>query len=94
MEDAYLQLIEFCGDSDVVIHHYNFEICYIKRICKDYDLPMFKNNIIDLDTMFRLKFNRGYSTRFAENHMNIASDEEDDWRHLDIAGKAFGALQN
>jgi hypothetical protein len=43
--------------------------------------------------MFRMKFNRGYSTRFAEKQLGITSDENDDWRHLDIAGKVFIVLQ-
>ena len=93
MEDAYWQFLEFCCDSELVTAHYNFDMKIIERICKGYDLPMITNHIIDLETMFRLKFNRGYSTRFAEKQLGITSDENDDWRHLDIAGKVFIVLQ-
>ena len=66
MEDAYWQFIEFCCDSELVTAHYNFEMKIIERICKEYDLPMLTNHITDLETLFRMKYNRGYSTRFAE----------------------------
>lgn len=93
MEDAYWQFIEFCCDSELVTAHYNFDMKLIERICKEYDLPMLSNHITDLETLFRMKYNRGYSTRFAEKQFDLYTDEEDDWRHLNIAGKAFIALQ-
>lgn len=93
MEDAYWQFIEFCYGSDLVSMHHDFENKFIERICRKYDLPALENHITDLDTMFRMKFNRGYSTRFAEKQLGITSDENDDWRHLDIAGKVFIVLQ-
>ncbi|WP_303821556.1 3'-5' exonuclease [Ruminococcus flavefaciens] len=93
IEDAYWQFIEFCCDSNLVTMHHDFDSKFIERICRDYDLPALKNHITDLDTMFRLKYNRGYSTRFAEKQLGITSDENDDWRHLDIAGKVFIVLQ-
>ena len=93
MEDAYWQFIEFCYGSDLVTMHHDFDSKFIERICSDYDLPALDNHITDLDTMFRMKFNRGYSTRFAEKQLGITSDENDDWRHLDIAGKVFIVLQ-
>ena len=93
MEDAYWQLIEFCCDSELVTAHYNFDIKLIERICKEYDLPMITNHINDLDTMFRMKYSRGYSTRFAEKRLGISTDEEADWRHFDIAGKAYAELR-
>ena len=93
MEDAYWQFIEFCCGSDLVAMHHDFDSKFIERICREYDLPALENHITDLDTMFRMKFNRGYSTRFAEKQLGITSDENDDWRHLDIAGKVFIVLQ-
>lgn len=93
MEDAYWQLIEFCCGSDLVAMHHDFDSKFIERICREYDLPALENHITDLDTLFRLKFNRGYSTRFAEKQLGITTDETDDWRHLDIAGKVYIALQ-
>ena len=93
MEDAYWQFIEFCCDSELVTAHYNCDMKVIERICKEYDLPMITNHITDLETLFRLKYSRGYSTRFAEKQLGISSDETYDWRFLDIAGKAFIALQ-
>ena len=93
MEDAYWQLIEFCCGSDLVTMHHDFDSKFIERICRDYDLPALKNHITDLDTIFHLKYNRGYSTLFAEKQFGITSDENDDWRHLDIAGKVYIALQ-
>lgn len=93
MEDAYWQFIEFCCDSNLVTMHHDFDSKFIDRICRDYDLPALENRITDLDTLFRLKYNRGYSTRFAEKQLGITSDENDDWRHLDIAGKVFFVLQ-
>ena len=94
MEDAYWQFIEFCGTSELVTSHHDFDSKFIERICKEYELPALENHITNLDTLFRLKFNRGYSTRFAENQLDISSDETDDWRHLDIAGKVYIALQS
>ena len=93
MEDAYWQLIEFCCGSDLVAMHHDFDSKFIERICREYDLPALENHITDLDTLFHLKYNRGYSTRFAEKQLGITSDENDDWRHLDIAGKVFIVLQ-
>lgn len=93
MEDAYWQLIEFCCGSDLVTMHYDFDSKFIERMCREYDLPVLENHITDLDTMFRMKFNRGYSTRFAEKQLGITTDETDNWRHLDIAGKVFIVLQ-
>ena len=93
MEDAYWQFIEFCCGSDLVAMHHDFDIKFIERICRDYDLPALEKHITDLDTLFRMKFNRGYSTRFAEKQLGITSDENDEWRHLDIAGKVYIALQ-
>ena len=93
MEDAYWQFIEFCCDSNLVTMHHDFDSKFIERICRDYDLPALKNHITDLDTMFRMKFNRGYSTRIAEKLLSISTDEEADWRHLDIAGKAYAELR-
>ena len=65
MEDAYWQFIEFCCDSNLVAMHHDFDRKFIERIFRDYDLLALKNHITDLDTMFHLKYNRGYSTRFA-----------------------------
>ncbi|MBP5362371.1 MAG: hypothetical protein J6Y71_05015 [Ruminococcus sp.] len=93
MEDAYWQFIEFCSSSDLVTMHHDFDSKFIECICRDYDLPAFKNHITDLDTMFHLKYNRGYSTFFAEKQYSITTDETGSWRHLDIAGKVFLALQ-
>lgn len=93
MEDAYWQFIEFCYGSDLVAMHHDFDNKFVKHICRDYDLLALKNQITDLDTMFRLKYSRGYSTHFAEKHLGINTDETDNWRHLDIAGKVFVALQ-
>ena len=93
MEDAYWQFIEFCYGSDLVTMHHDFDSKFIERICRDYDLPAVENHITDLDTMFRLKYHRGYSTRFAENQLGVSTDETDNWRHLDIAGKVYIALQ-
>ncbi|WP_072300240.1 3'-5' exonuclease [Ruminococcus flavefaciens] len=93
MEDAYWQFIEFCCGSDLVAMHHDFDSKFIERICREYDLPALENHITDLDTMFRMKFNRSYSTRFAEKHLGITSDENDEWRHLDIAGKVYIVLQ-
>ena len=93
MEDAYWQFIEFCCGSDLVAMHHDFDSKFIERICREYDLPALENHITDLDTMFRMKFNRGYSTRFAEKHLGITSDENDEWSHLDIAGKVYIVLQ-
>lgn len=93
MEDAYWQFIEFCYDSELVTAHYNFDMKLLERICKEYDLPALENHITDLDTMFRMKFKRGYSTCFAEKQLGISTVEIDNWRHLDIAGKVFIALQ-
>lgn len=89
MEDAYWQFIEFCCDSELVTAHYNFDMKLIERICIEYDLPMITNHITDLETLFRMKFNRGYSNRFAEMQLGITTDEEADWRHLNIAGKTY-----
>jgi len=89
MEDAYLQFIVFCCDSELVTAHYNFDMKLIERICKEYDLPIITNHITDLETLFRMKFNKGYSTRFAQKQLDIATDETNDWRHLDIAGKTY-----
>ena len=93
MEDAYWQFIEFCCDSNLVAMHHDFDSKFIERISRDYNLPALKNHITDLDTMFHLKYNRGYSTRFAEIQLGISTVEIDNWRHLDIAGKVFIALQ-
>lgn len=93
MEDAYWQLIEFCCGSDLVAMHHDFDSKFVERISREYDLPVLENHITDLDTLFHLKYNRGYSTRFAEKQLGITSDENDDWRHLDIAGKVFIVLQ-
>lgn len=93
MEDAYWQFIEFCCGSDLVSMRHDFDSKFVERICREYDLPVLENHITDLDTMFRMKFNRGYSTRFAEKQLGITSDENDDWRHLDIAGKMYIVLQ-
>ena len=93
MEDAYWQFIEFCCDSELVTAHYSFDMKIIERICKEYDLPMITNHITDLATLFRMKYNRGYSTRFAEKQLGITTDEEADWRHIDIAGKEYIALK-
>ena len=93
MEDAYWQFIEFCCDSNLVAMHHDFDSKFIERICRDYDLPALKNHITDLDTMFHLKYNRGYSTRFVENQLGITTGETGDWRHLVIAGKVYLALQ-
>ncbi len=89
IEDAYWQFIEFCCDSNLVTMHHDFDSKFIERICRDYDLPTLENHITDLDTLFRLKYNRGYSTRFAEKQLGITTVEIDNWRHLDIAGKTF-----
>lgn len=93
MEDAYWQFIEFCCGSDLVAMHHDFDSKFVERICREYDLPALVNHITDLDTLFRLKFNRGYSTCFAEKQLGITTDEADNWRHLDIAGKVYIALQ-
>lgn len=93
MEDAYWQFIEFCSGSNLVTMHHDFDSKFIERIYRDYDLPALDNHITDLDTLFRLKYNRGYSTLFAEKQLGITSDENDDWRHLDTAGKVFIVLQ-
>lgn len=93
MEDAYWQFIEFCCDSNLVTMHHDFDSKFIERICRDYDLPALKNHITDLDTIFHLKYNRGYSTRFAEKQLGISTVEIDNWRHLDVAGKVYLALQ-
>ena len=93
MEDAYWQLIEFCCDSELLTAHYNCDMKAIERICKKYDLPMLTNHITDLEALFRMKFFRGYSTSIAEKLLGISTDEEADWRHLDIAGKAYIELQ-
>lgn len=93
MEDAYWQFIEFCYGSDLVTMHHDFDSKFIERIRKDYDLPALENRFTDLDTLFHLKFNRGYSTRFAEIQLGITTDEKAYWRHLDIAGKAFICLK-
>lgn len=93
MEDAYWQFIEFCSGSDLVAMHHDFDSKFVERICRKYDLPALENHITDLDTLFHLKYNRGYSTRFAEKQLGITSDENDDWRHLDFAGKVFIVLQ-
>ena len=89
MEDAYLQFIVFCCESELVTAHYNFDMKLIERICKEYDLPIITNHITDLETLFRMKFNKGYSTRFAQKQLDIATDETNDWKHLDIAGKTY-----
>ena len=78
MEDAYWQFIEFCCDSELVTAHYNCDMKVIERICKEYDLPMITNHITDLETLFRMKYSRGYSTRFAEKRLGISTDEEAD----------------
>ena len=93
MEDAYWQFIEFCCDRELVTVHYNFDLKLIEQICKEYDLPMITNRITNLETLFRMKYNRGYSTRFAEMQLGITTDETDDLRHLDIVGKTYIALQ-
>ena len=93
MEDAYWQFIEFCCDSNLVAMRHDFDSKFIERLCRDYDLPALKNHITDLDTTFHLKYNRGYSTLFAEKQFCITTGENGDWRHLDIAGKVFIALQ-
>lgn len=93
MEDAYWQFIEFCCESELVTAHYNCDMKVIERICKEYDLPMLTNHITDLEALFRMKCNRGYSTRFAEKQLGISTDEEANWRYLDIAGKAYIALK-
>lgn len=93
MEDAYWQFIEFCYGSVLITMHHDFDSKFIERICRDYDLPALENHITDLDTMFRLKFNKEYSTRFAEKQLGISTVEIDNWRHLDIAGKAYIAFQ-
>lgn len=93
MEDAYWQFIEFCYGSDLVSMHHDFDNKFIERICREYDLPALENHITDLDTLFHLKYNRGYSTRFAEKQLGITTDETDNWRHLDIAGKVYIVLQ-
>ncbi len=93
IEDAYWQFIEFCCDSNLVTMHHDFDSKFIERICRDYDLPALKNHITDLDTIFHLKYNRGYSTLFAEKQFGITTGETGDWRHLDIAGKVYLALQ-
>lgn len=92
MEDAYWQFIEFCCGSDLVTMHHDFDSKFIERICRDYDLPALDNHITDLDTLFHLKYNWGYSTRFAEIQLGITTDETDSRRHLDIAGKTYIAL--
>ncbi len=78
MEDAYWQFIEFCCDSELVTAHYNCDMKVIERICKEYDLPMITNHITDLETLFRMKYSIGYSTRFAEKRLGISTDEEAD----------------
>ncbi|WP_028520386.1 3'-5' exonuclease [Ruminococcus flavefaciens] len=94
MEDAYWQFIEFCYGSDLVTMHHDFDSKFVERICRDYDLPALEKHITDLDTMFRLKFSKGYSTHNAINQLGIATDETDNWRHLDVAGKAYIALSS
>lgn len=89
IEDAYWQLIEFCGTSEVVTTHQVFDNKFIERISIEYDLPELENNITDLGALFRLKFDKGYSTHNSINRLGITSDETDDWRHLDIAGKTY-----
>ena len=89
IEDAYWQLIEFCGTSEVVTTHQVFDNKFIERICREYDLPVLENHITDLDTLFHLKYNCGYTSRFAEKQLGITTDETDNWRHLDIAGKTY-----
>ena len=93
MEDAYWQFIEFCSSSDLVTMHHDFDSKFIERIYRDYDLPPLDNHITDLDTLFHLKYNRSYSIRFAEKQLGISTVEIDNWRHLDIAGKVYLALQ-
>ena len=93
MEDAYWQFIEFCCDSELITAHYNCDLKSIERISTEYDLPILTNHITDLETLFRMKYNRGYSTRFAEKQLSLTTDETGDWRHLDIAGKAYIKLQ-
>ena len=78
---------------DLVAMHYDFDSKFIERICREYDLPVLENHITDLDTLFHLKYNRGYTSRFAENQLGITTDETDNWRNLDIAGKVYIALQ-
>ncbi|WP_303818957.1 3'-5' exonuclease [Ruminococcus flavefaciens] len=89
MEDAYWQFIEFCSGSNLVTMHHDFDNKFVERIYRDYDLPALDNHITDLDTLFHLKYNRGYSTRFAKNQLGITTDETDNWRHLEVAGKTF-----
>jgi len=93
MEDAYWQLIEFCGDNNLVTMHHDFDSKFIERISIEYDFHVLENHITDLDDLFRLKFNKGYSTRLAKKQLGINTDEADDWRFLDIAGKTYIALQ-
>ncbi|SEH85680.1 Exonuclease [Ruminococcus flavefaciens] len=94
MEDAYWQFIEFCYDSNLVTMHHDFDNKFIERIRKDYDLPALENRFTNLDTLFHLTFNRGYSTLFAEKQFGITTDETGSWRHLDVAGKAYIALSS
>ncbi|WP_297956326.1 3'-5' exonuclease [uncultured Ruminococcus sp.] len=93
MEDAYWQFIEFCYGNDLVTMHHDYDSKFMDRICREYDLPFLENHITDLDTLFHLKYHRGYSTRFAEKQLGISTVETDKWRHLDIAGKVYLALQ-
>ena len=93
MEDAYWQFIEFCYGSDLVTMHHDYDSKFIDRICREYDLPFLENHITDLDTLFQLKYHRGYSTRFAEKQLGISTVETDKWRHLDIAGKSIICLK-
>lgn len=93
IEDAYWQFIEFCCDSELITAHYNCDLKIIERISTEYDLPILTNHITDLETLFRMKYNRGYSTRFAEKQLSLTTDETGEWRHLDIAGKAYIKLQ-
>ena len=89
MEDAYWQLIEFCYESIIVSSHGNSDVRALKRICQEYSLPAPHQHIIDLDAIFRLRFHEGYSSRIAENQLDITTAETGDWRDLDIAGKAY-----
>ena len=92
MEDVYWQLIEFCYESIIVSSHSNSDVRALKRICQEYSLPVPHQHIIDLDAIFRLRFHEGYSSRIAENQLDITTAETGDWRDLDIAGKAYLVL--
>ena len=89
MEDAYWQLIEFCDVSEIVSSHSNSDVRALKRICQEYSLPVPHQHITNLDAIFRLRFHEGYSSRIAENQLDITTVETGDWRDLDIAGKAY-----